>query len=56
MTLLGSMLAMTLLASPADGFGMPATEIQAKDWKNLEPTTLEAQTGKVVVLEFWATW
>lgn len=55
--MLAPALAMTLLATSSGvGAGLPAPEIQAKDWKNHAPTTIEAQSGRVVVLEFWATW
>ena len=36
--------------------GGPAAEIDAADWLNTEPLTLAALKGKVVVVEFWATW
>lgn len=37
--------------------GQPAPEIAAGDWINLkDPVTLKGLCGKVVVLEFWATW
>jgi thiol-disulfide isomerase/thioredoxin len=31
-------------------------EINAKGWINTGPLTLESLKGKVVVVEFWATW
>jgi thiol-disulfide isomerase/thioredoxin len=37
--------------------GQAAPEISAKDWMNLKaPLTLASLRGKVVLLEFWATW
>jgi thiol-disulfide isomerase/thioredoxin len=39
------------------GIGEMAPEISAQSWINLKaPTRLEKLRGKVVVLEFWATW
>lgn len=34
----------------------PAPEILIKHWLNSEPLTLEALRGRVLLLEFWATW
>lgn len=31
-------------------------EISGGEWLNSEPLTMEALKGKIVVLEFWATW
>lgn len=36
--------------------GKAAPEIDAKYWINSEPLTLKGLQGKVVVVEFWATW
>ena len=36
--------------------GEPAPEISVKDWISGEPVTLGELRGKVVLLEFWATW
>jgi thiol-disulfide isomerase/thioredoxin len=36
--------------------GQSAPEIAIKDWINGEPATLAALRGRVVLLEFWATW
>jgi hypothetical protein len=36
--------------------GTQAKEINAQGWENTQPLTLEQCKGKVVVLEFWATW
>lgn len=34
----------------------PAPEIEVKDWIDQKPTTLAAERGRVVLLDFWATW
>lgn len=37
--------------------GVPAPEIEARSWFNDPPgTSLAALRGRVVLLEFWATW
>lgn len=36
--------------------GQSAPEIQAGSWLNGGPQTLAALRGKVVLVEFWATW
>lgn len=36
--------------------GQPAPEIAINDWIKGEPTTLAELRGRVVLLEFWATW
>jgi len=37
--------------------GQPAPDISAKEWINVKaPPTLASLRGKVVLLEFWATW
>ncbi|HEY0321146.1 MAG TPA: redoxin domain-containing protein [Pyrinomonadaceae bacterium] len=36
--------------------GTQAPEISVKDWIQGEPATLESLRGRVVLLEFWATW
>jgi thiol-disulfide isomerase/thioredoxin len=42
---------------PMPKIGETAPEISAKDWINLKkPVTLADLRGKVVVVEFWATW
>lgn len=36
--------------------GEPAPEILVKHWINSEPLSLESLRGRVLLLEFWATW
>jgi thiol-disulfide isomerase/thioredoxin len=36
--------------------GQPAPELAVKEWLNSSPLTLADLKGKVVLLEFWATW
>lgn len=36
--------------------GQPAPEIQVKHWINSAPLSLASLRGRVVLLEFWATW
>ena len=36
--------------------GEPAPELVVKEWLNSSPLTLEQLKGRVVLLEFWATW
>ncbi len=36
--------------------GKPAPELALKDWINSKPLDLDALKGKIVVLDFWATW
>jgi thiol-disulfide isomerase/thioredoxin len=42
--------------SASEHVGKPAIEIQAGKWLNTQPLKLSALKGKVVVIEFWATW
>ena len=36
--------------------GKAAPEISVQDWLNSPPLTLQGLRGKIVVVEFWATW
>ena len=36
--------------------GKPAPALKLKDWINTKPLTLADLKGKIVVLDFWATW
>jgi cytochrome c biogenesis protein CcmG/thiol:disulfide interchange protein DsbE len=36
--------------------GKPLPALDLSDWRNGDAKVLEAATGKVVVLDFWATW
>lgn len=36
--------------------GQPAPAIAAENWFNGDPLTLETLKGKVVLIDFWATW
>jgi thiol-disulfide isomerase/thioredoxin len=36
--------------------GKPAPRLEADEWLNSQPVTLEAVRGKVVVLDYWMTW
>lgn len=39
-----------------DLIGQPAPELFAETWLNSKPFTLKDQKGKVIVIDFWATW
>jgi thiol-disulfide isomerase/thioredoxin len=42
---------------PMPNIGDPAPEVSAKEWINFQgPLTLSKLRGKVVLVEFWATW
>jgi thiol-disulfide isomerase/thioredoxin len=48
---------MTRADDPLFGAGAGvAPEIEVKDWIDQKPTTLAAERGRVVLLDFWATW
>ena len=36
--------------------GAPATDFDLKDWLNSQPVKLADLKGKIIVLDFWATW
>ena len=42
--------------SASEHVGKPAIEIKAGKWLNTKPLSLAGLKGKVVVIEFWATW
>ena len=46
----------TAAEAPSGNGAQAATEIQAAYWLNTDPLSLEGLRGKIVVLEFWATW
>jgi thiol-disulfide isomerase/thioredoxin len=48
---------MTKRDDPLFGSGARrAPEIEVRDWIDQKPTTLAAERGRVVLLDFWATW
>ncbi len=46
----------TYLNNPADVIGKPALELQAEEWAGGSPVRLATLKGKVVLIDFWATW
>ncbi|HEU4747632.1 MAG TPA: redoxin family protein [Gemmatimonadaceae bacterium] len=46
----------TFLNNPADVVGKPALELQAEEWTGGPAVKLASLKGKVVLLDFWATW
>jgi cytochrome c biogenesis protein CcmG/thiol:disulfide interchange protein DsbE len=36
--------------------GAPAIDFDLKDWTNSKPLKLADHKGKIVLLDFWATW
>ena len=57
--LLGLLLLLILASQAvlAEGLvGKPAPELSVKKWFNGSGTTLAQAKGKIVVVEFWATW
>lgn len=53
--LLGLIMSFKCYASPGM-VGGKAPEVKVKAWLNTDPITLKDLRGKIVVLEFWATW
>jgi thiol-disulfide isomerase/thioredoxin len=43
-------------ATQVELLGQPAPDLAVDDWVQGDPATLDALRGKVVLLEFWATW
>ncbi|HEV2762957.1 MAG TPA: TlpA disulfide reductase family protein, partial [Pyrinomonadaceae bacterium] len=48
--------AVGLLTAADDPLLTAAPEIEVADWIDQRPTTLAAERGRVVLLDFWATW
>lgn len=46
----------TFLNNPADVVGKPALELQAEEWTGGPAVRLASLRGKVVLVDFWATW
>jgi thiol-disulfide isomerase/thioredoxin len=46
----------TFLNNPADVVGKPALELKAEEWAGGAPVKLAALNGKVVLIDYWATW
>jgi thiol-disulfide isomerase/thioredoxin len=52
----GDLMQMRDLAAQIGLIGRPAPEILVSEWLNTAPLALAELRGKVVLLEFWATW
>ena len=54
----GAVMVLAMVGGPlwADMVGRQAPEIEAQQWMNSGPLSLKALRGKIVVVEFWATW
>ena len=52
----GDLMQLRELVKKVSLIGQPAPEIVIKEWINSVPLSLEALHGRVVLLEFWATW
>jgi len=48
--------AVGLLPASGDPLLKLAPEIEVRDWIDQKPTTLARERGRVVLLDFWATW
>jgi thiol-disulfide isomerase/thioredoxin len=48
--------AVGLMTDANDPLLRPAPEIEVADWIDQKATTLAAERGRVVLLDFWATW
>ncbi len=46
----------TFLNNPADVVGTPALELKTEEWAGGGPVKLAALKGKVVLIDYWATW
>jgi thiol-disulfide isomerase/thioredoxin len=46
----------TYLNNPADVVGKQALELKAEEWAGGAPVKLAALKGKVVLVDYWATW
>ncbi len=53
---LGALVVLGMRFTQAVENGQAAPEIEAGDWFNTKPLSLKKLKGKVVVVEFWATW
>ncbi|MDQ3817784.1 MAG: TlpA family protein disulfide reductase, partial [Acidobacteriota bacterium] len=52
----GDFLQLSELVKKVSLIGEPAPEIKVKEWINSAPLSLAGLRGRIVLLEFWATW
>jgi thiol-disulfide isomerase/thioredoxin len=52
----GDLMQLRELVKKVSLIGQPAPEIMVKEWINTAPLSLAGLRGRVVLLEFWATW